>query len=423
MMRKDGARFWAAGITTGLRNTEGELLGFMKVMRDQTEQKKLETELRLVAAELAEANRRKDEFLATLAHELRNPLAPIRAGLDVMKRHNGDASVLDEARGVIERQTDQLVMLVDDLLDVSRITRGVFQLRRRRVDLATIVSSAIEAARPFIDERGHHLELDISKQQIDLDADPNRLAQVLTNLIVNATKYTPPGGTIWLAARQERREAVVTVRDNGTGIPAEKLAYIFEMFAQIERQEPDYLGLGIGLTIAKRLVELHDGQLTVRSEGPGKGSEFTVHLPVVDGEFAKETAQTGEEDTSRARPLRVLVVDDNVSAARMLGKLLGTMGHEIQTAHDGTEAIQIAGDFLPEVILMDIGMPSMNGYDAARHIRQQPWGEAMKLVALTGWGQDEDRKRSKDAGFDYHLVKPAQMEALRKLLAECNRQG
>jgi two-component system, chemotaxis family, CheB/CheR fusion protein len=421
MLRKDGTRFWAAGITAGLRDAKGELLGFMKIMRDQTEQKKLENELRRVAAELADTNRRKDEFLATLAHELRNPLAPIRAGLDVMKVRNGDPSALEEARGILERQTDQLVMLVDDLLDVSRITRGVFQLRRRRIDLSAIVSNAIEAARPFVDEREHRLELDVGERPIYVDVDPNRIAQVLTNLLINATKYTSPGGTIWFAARQENGQAVLSVRDNGSGIPAEKLAYIFEMFAQIEQQESDYLGLGIGLTIAKRLVELHGGRLEVTSEGKGKGSEFIVRLPVAESELSAESPRTAVADAQRA--MRVLVVDDNVSAARMLSKLVSSIGHEARIAHDGVEAIELADQFRPEVVLMDIGMPNMNGYDAARHIRLQTWGEAMKLVALTGWGQDEDRKRSKEAGFDSHLVKPANLDTLKSLLAECNGGG
>jgi two-component system CheB/CheR fusion protein len=422
MQRKDTTVFWATGITTALRDEKDKLLGFMKVMRDQTEQKNLESELRHAAAELAEASRRKDEFLATLAHELRNPLAPIRTGIEVVKHNQGDPVAIAEACGVIDRQSEQLVMLVDDLLDVSRITRGVFQLRLRRVELATIVRNAIEAAEPFIADKDHRLQVDLSEEAICLDADAARLAQVLANLLVNATKYTPPGGDIWLSTFQRGKEVVISVRDSGIGIPSEKLAYIFEMFAQIERREQDYLGLGIGLTLAKRLVELHGGRIDVRSEGSGKGSEFCVTMPLPHDLAKVAAGDSGAEESHSvtvAKKLRVLVVDDNLSATKMLEKLIKGMGHDVHTAHDGVQGVAAADQFRPNLVIMDIGMPNMNGYEAARHIRQQAWGQNIKLVALTGWGQEEDRRNTKEAGFDHHLVKPASFQALKAILADC----
>ncbi|HCS52471.1 PAS domain S-box protein [Rubinisphaera sp.] len=415
MMRKDGTRIWAAGVTTGLHNENGKLLGFMKVMRDQTVRKQMEDDLRQYAADLSEADRRKTEFLATLGHELRNPLAPIRTGLEVMKMAKDDQAAVEEVRCMMERQVQQMVRLIDDLLDVSRITQGKMVLRTCRVDLAEIIQSAIEATRTFIDEAGHDLKVELPPQTIFINADPNRLAQVISNLLNNSSKYTPEGGQIQLTCHRLDSEVVLSVRDNGLGIPPEMLDNIFEMFTQIDRSiEEGYTGLGIGLTLVKRLVEMHGGTIEVHSDGADKGSEFTLRLPIVDESDPEETTEEVSVITSQ---LRILVVDDNKAAATMLKMVVKLLGNEVRVAHDGKSAIEVASEFLPEVILMDLGMPVMNGYEAARHIREQEWGKEILLVALTGWGQDEDKQRTEQAGFDHHLVKPAEPAALQQLLA------
>jgi PAS domain S-box-containing protein len=423
MRRKDGTRFFATGVTTGLYDVDGRLLGFSKVMRDQTERKRLEDELRRIAADLSEADRRKDEFLATLAHELRNPLAPVRTGLEVMKLATNDPRLLEEVRDTMERQVQQLVTLVDDLLDVSRITQGKLQLRKCRVKLDDVVQSAVEATRPFITEASHTLMVSLPPQAVWLDADPHRLAQIVSNLLSNSSKYTPEGGRIDLIAERQGSDVVLTVRDTGIGIPADMLGRIFEMFTQVDRSlEKGYTGLGIGLTLVKRLVEMHGGTITAHSEGAGRGSEFTVRLPVLIDPRPDPSAECPPQRTAdEAGQRRVLVVDDNEAAADMLGRVVQILGHEVRTAGDGREAIEVAAEFRPDVVLMDLGMPEMNGYEAAQHIREQPWGRGMLLIALTGWGQDEDRRRTQEAGFDHHLVKPADPAELQRLLAESER--
>lgn len=384
-----------------------------ELLREQGEQ------LRELAARLSDADRRKDEFLATLAHELRNPLAPIRSGLEVMKLAKDDPATMEEIRCTMERQTQQLMMLVDDLLDVSRISKGKLELRKCRVKLADVVQSAVEASRPFMVESNHELTVSLPEQPLYLNADPNRLAQVFSNLLNNSTKYTPAGGRIKLSAEQQRGVVIVSVEDNGLGIPAEMLDNIFEMFTQIDRpQEKGYTGLGIGLSLVKSLVEMHDGRIEVRSQGSGAGSVFSVRLPVLP-ESSSEQPTPSHADASATKTSikrKVLVVDDNKAAATMLSMVVKMLGNEVRKAHDGKEGIEVAEEFLPDMILMDIGMPRMNGYEAARHIRLQAWSSGMMLVALTGWGQEEDKIRTKDAGFDHHLVKPAEPAAIQNLL-------
>jgi len=367
---------------------------------------------------LQENDRRKDEFLATLAHELRNPLAPIRTGLEVLRLSENDTATLDEVRGVMERQTRQLVALVDDLLDVSRITRGKLELRRCPVLLSEVARNAVEAARPLIDDAGHTLTLSIPEEPIELYADPHRLAQVLSNLLNNAAKYTPEGGRIEFGAHREEGEAVLSVRDTGVGIPADKRSQIFEMFAQIDRPlEKLSTGLGIGLTLVKSLVEMHGGIVQVFSEGADRGSEFVVRLPISEP-VQPELDQSSDPGKSLSRKSRkVLIVDDNRAAAEMLAMIIQILGNEVQTAHDGEEGVAAAESFRPEVILMDLGMPIMTGYEATRHIRAQPWGKEIVIIALTGWGQEEDKLRTREAGFDHHLVKPAEPSELQSLLA------
>jgi CheY-like chemotaxis protein len=312
-----------------------------------------------------------------------------------------------------------MVRLIDDLLDVSRITRGKLQLRRRQCDLAEVMQTAVDSVRPFIDEAGHELTVTMPDEPVILNADPARLAQVLSNLLHNAAKYTPPQGRIWLAATRENSEVQIVVKDNGVGIPADMRARIFEMFAQIKpAQNGVTSGLGIGLTLVKSLIELHEGRVEVRSDGPGQGCEFRIRLPVLSA-VEQSPPPTDEELGPGAARRRVLIVDDNEAALEMLRTLVGMLGHEVKTASDGLEAIEAADSFRPDAVLMDLGMPKLDGYEAARRLRQQPWGQNMLLVAVTGWGQEQDRQRTKDIGFDHHLVKPVEAAMLRRLLAAC----
>jgi PAS domain S-box-containing protein len=385
---------------------DGEVEAVAGTTRDVTDRKSMEEELR-------DADRRKDEFLAVLAHELRNPLAPLRNGLQVLRLAADDAVALADARAMMDRQLSHLVRLIDDLLDVSRINRNKMELRRSRVTLAEVVASAVETARPQIDEAGHELISSLPTVPVYLDADLTRLAQLFSNLLSNSAKYTPPGGRIWLSAQRTGDSVEVTVRDDGIGIPASSLGNIFDMFWQDERATG---GLGIGLALVKGLVEMHGGTVTAESQGDGAGSTFTVTLPVlVDGAATDEAPASTATATSPRQ--RILVVDDNRDGADSLAMMLQLIGHEVRTANDGFEAIEAAERFAPEVILMDIGMPRMNGLDATRRIREQPWGRDVKIYALTGWGQDGDRAKSRAAGCDGHLVKPVHLPDLEKLLA------
>jgi PAS domain S-box-containing protein len=370
-------------------------------------------------AALKDSDRRKDEFLAMLAHELRNPLAPIRNAVQIYRGKGPAVPDLQWATDVIDRQVDQMTRLVDDLLDVSRITRGKIELRRERAELATILTSAVEASRPLIEKWGHDLTVTIPPEPIYLDVDVTRVAQVVLNLLNNAAKYMDEGGRIWLAADQDGDSAVIRVKDSGVGISPEMLPRVFDMFSQEDRSlERSQGGLGIGLTLVQRLVEMQGGTVEARSDGPDKGSEFIVRLPVArDAESHKGRAAEGRNDELYV-PLkhRILVVDDNRDAADSLGMLLRMMGNEVATAHDGLEAVGAAATFHPEVILLDIGLPKLNGYEVARRIRAQPGGDKMVLIALTGWGQDEDRRRTKEAGFDQHMTKPVEFDALKRAL-------
>jgi signal transduction histidine kinase/CheY-like chemotaxis protein len=384
-------------------------------VRDITERKRLDDQLRRYAADLSEADRHKNEFLAMLAHELRNPLAPICNALQIMRLTGGNG----EAADMLDRQVGQMVRLVDDLLDVSRISRGKIELRKGRIELASAVHHAVEAARPLIASRGQELTVTLPPEPIYLNADPTRLAQVVGNLLNNACKYTERGGRIRLTVEREGEQAVIAIRDNGIGIAADQLPLIFDMFSQVRGPLlGSQGGLGIGLTLVKRLVEMHDGTVEARSAGVGRGSEFVVRLPItaVAPEPPAPQPAVGEPTTPAAR--RILVVDDNPDTATSLAMLLELTGNETHIAHDGLEAVAAAAAFRPDIVLLDIGLPKMDGFEAARKIREQPWGKAMVLVALTGWGQEEDRRESREAGFDAHMVKPVEYAALTKLLAE-----
>ncbi|HYC01038.1 MAG TPA: ATP-binding protein [Candidatus Limnocylindrales bacterium] len=367
--------------------------------------------------ELRDTDRRKDEFLATLAHELRNPLAPIRNALHIMSLTQGDPGASEQARTMMERQLAQMVRLIDDLLDVSRITRGKLELRKERVELGDIIKNAVDTARPSIDAAHHELELEVAPYPIHLDADPVRLAQVFSNLLNNAAKYMDPGGKIWLTCRHYDHKVTVSVRDAGIGIPAPALRSIFDMFTQVERSlEKSQGGLGIGLTLVKRLVEMHGGSVEARSEGVGRGSEFCVTLPVATAAEAAPPRPSRRPPAQR-KSCRILVADDNRDAAESMGMMLRLMGNDVRTVHDGIEAVEEAATFRPDVVLLDIGMPRLNGYEAARRIRQERWGKSMHLVALTGWGQQEDKSRASEAGFDRHFTKPMDPGELERIVA------
>jgi signal transduction histidine kinase/ActR/RegA family two-component response regulator len=375
------------------------------------------------AAAFQELDRRKDEFLAILAHELRNPLAPLSNSLEVLRLAESGSELMEQTRGVMERQVRQMVRLVDDLMDVSRITRGKIELRRERTELAAVLECAVETARPVIEASGHELTMTLPPEPVSLDADLNRLAQVFANLLNNAAKYTEPAGQIRLTAETQGSEVVVKVRDTGIGISGEMLPRVFDIFTQGDRSlERAQGGLGIGLSLVRGLVELHGGSVAAHSAGLGQGSEFTVRLPVLVPAAREIRTADGEGDDDGEPPAvpahrRILVADDNADSAESLALLLTMRGSEVRTAHDGWEAVETAAAFGPDIVLLDIGMPRLNGYEAARKIRQQARGKRVVLIALTGWGQDEDRRRSTDAGFDFHLVKPVDFAALEQLLA------
>jgi PAS domain S-box-containing protein len=391
---------------------DGEVEAVAGTTRDVTDRKAMEEDAR-------DADRRKDEFIALLAHELRNPLAPIRNALEVMRLASGNPAALAEARGVMDRQLSHMVRLIDDLLDVSRITRNKMELRRSRVALSEVVASAVETARPQIDEAGHELTLSLPAVPVHLDADLTRLAQLFSNLLTNSARYTPPGGRVWLSAERKGGHVQVSVRDTGIGIPAEALGNIFDMFAQVDRPlERATGGLGIGLALVKGLVEMHGGTVTAASEGEGKGSTFTVTLPVLADLPDTAGKDAAPEPADRGPSRRILVVDDNRDGADSLAMMLTLMGHEVETANDGIEAVEGAARLRPDLILMDVGMPRLNGLDATRRIREQPWGRAITIIALTGWGQAGDKEDSRAAGCNGHLVKPVHLPDLERLLKD-----
>ncbi|HEY6119777.1 MAG TPA: PAS domain S-box protein, partial [Pyrinomonadaceae bacterium] len=411
---KTGEARWMAYKVLILTDATNQPLALATVSQDVTERKQLADDLRRLAADLSETDRRKNEFLATLAHELRNPLAPMSNMLEVLKRANGDGEIVRRAHDTIERQLGQLVRLVDDLLDLNRITHDRLELRRSEVELSAVIQQAVEAARPFVDSAGHELSVVLPQEPIYLNADPARLAQMFGNLLNNSCKYTKPNGTISLNAMRMNNEVAVSVKDNGAGIPQDKLASIFDMFMQIDRSsERSQGGLGIGLTLVKRLAEMHGGSIEAKSDGDGQGSEFIVRLPILN-RAAVPVPPRIQTDSTPSR--RIVIVDDNRDSADSLATLLKITGNETYLAHDGAQAVEVIEKHRPEVVLLDIGLPKMNGYEVCRRIREQPWGKDIVVIALTGWGQDEDRRKSEEAGFDGHLVKPVDYEKLLQLL-------
>jgi signal transduction histidine kinase/ActR/RegA family two-component response regulator len=389
---------------------------------DVTERNRTDEALRRSRADLEDAHRRKDEFLAMLAHELRNPLAPIRSSLDVLRMAGDDMGLHRRAHVTMDRQMSQLERLVDDLLDISRISRDKLELRRQRVDLVPLLRHAVEASRPMMDRAGHAVTVSLPSEALPLDADPVRLAQLFGNLLSNACKFTEPRGRISLTCERHGTEAVVSCKDDGMGIPPSMLTLVFELFTQVDRSmERSQGGLGIGLTLVKRLVELHGGRVQAFSNGTGLGSEFVVRLPLAADQPVSEVRASVEEHKSPTPVRKVLVVDDNRDAAESLTMLLELVGHQPRSLHDGLAAVEAVEEFQPDVVLLDLGLPGLNGYETARRIRGNPWGASVVIVAVTGWGQEEDRRRSREAGFDAHLLKPIDLRALEDLLASLPR--
>ncbi|OJT25849.1 hypothetical protein BO221_08370 [Archangium sp. Cb G35] len=378
-----------------------------------------------VEEQLREADRRKDDFLAMLAHELRNPLAPVLTAVQLMERKQRAGLGTEREREVVERQVHHMRRLVDDLLDVSRVTRGKIQLRTHPMDLVASVGRAVESARPFAESREHTLRVELPDRPVWAEADPVRVVQIFTNLLHNAAKYSESGGRITLTLVCEGGEAVVRVTDTGMGIPAEALPHLFEPFMQVARTlDRAQGGLGLGLTLVKQLVEMHGGRVEAASEGVGKGSVFTVRLPLLPEErvpVAPVDVPAGQEVSTRGR--RVLVVDDNVDAAELLGEVLEMDGHRVTVVHDGMAALEHLGAEAPDVVFLDIGLPGMDGYEVARRIRERSGGAGPRLVAVTGYGQASDRQRSREAGFDAHLVKPVELEQVRELVADAGAGG
>jgi PAS domain S-box-containing protein len=417
--RKDGSTF-----PVELAVSEflvGERRYFTGIVRDITERKRLERELRKRIEALDEADRQKDEFLAMLAHELRNPLAPMRNALHLMKMPEADAPVARHARAIMDRQLSHLVRLVDDLLDVSRIVRGKVDLQCERTDLRTVVQRAVETAQPALDAHQHRLQVDLADEPVWVHADVVRLAQAIANLLTNAAKYTDAAGCVSVSAGVVDDQAVVTVRDTGVGIPPEMLPRVFDLFVQGDRSlERSKGGLGIGLTVVERLVDLHNGHVSAYSAGPGQGSEFTVRLPLASAPGRHEVARPQEHAglALREQRRRVLVVDDNVDACESMSLILALAGYEAKCVHDGPSVLPEALAWQPEAIVLDIGLPGMSGYEVARQLRANDALRGVLLLAMTGYGQQADRKRAHDAGFDRHLTKPVDPQVLQDMLAQ-----
>lgn len=391
----------------------GKVTGIMKIMSDVTARRKAEDALR-------NAGRAKDEFLATLAHELRNPLAPLRNAIEILRLQGMQTPESQWAVDIMGRQMQQMTRLIDDLLDIARITGNKLELKKEVIDLSDVLRVAIETSKPLIESSGHEFSVSLPQRPIYLKGDIVRIAQAISNLLNNAAKYTESGGHIWLSAECRGRDAVIVVRDSGIGIAAEMLPHVFDMFRQAGSSGTKG-GLGIGLTLAKRLIKMHRGSIHVESKGLGKGSLFAVHLPIILEEEAA-TRHAERPIVPDAASMRILIVDDNEDAVSTLNMMLHLAGHHTRTARDGIEAVDLANTYRPNVVLLDIGMPRMNGYEAAETIRKQSWGQNMALIAMTGWGQESDRQRSKEAGFDEHLVKPVDPQVLLRLLKKMEQK-
>jgi PAS domain S-box-containing protein len=416
----DGRRLWASASVSPVLDEHGAFGGILAMLTDVAERRRLDEELRRRVEELAAEDRRKDDFLAMLAHELRNPLGAISNAGHVLDQTAATDLRTRELVAVIGRQIRHLARLVDDLLDVSRFTRGKIELRRRPVELRPIVEGAVETTRPLLEQQGHRLTVSLPDEPVYLEADATRIEQVLANLLNNAAKFTDPGGEIALAAETEGGQVVLRVRDNGPGIAPDLLPHVFDLFVQEDRSlVRSHGGLGIGLTLVRSLVERHGGTVEAHSDGPGQGAELVIRLPGLSATAAAELdgpEAQAEEKPEKPGPARVLLVEDNVDAAEALAELLRLWGHEVEIAHDGATAVQVAQTARPDVVLLDIGLPGMDGYQVAGALRSLKELHGALIVALTGYGQESDRQRAAVAGFDHHLIKPVDLEALRKLV-------
>jgi PAS domain S-box-containing protein len=414
-VKKDGRRFWADGVVIPLQDDSGQPRGYLKILRDMTEQRDLEEALRSRTAELERADESRNEFLAMLAHELRNPLAAVRNAVTVVNR-SGTREDIDWAMTVIDRQVRNFAHLIDDLLDVARITQGKIRLKKQFLDAAPIVHHAAEAVRPLMEERGHEFRVVFGSTGLVVEADPTRLEEILVNLLSNAAKYTPVGGHIQLTAGVEDGQVVFVVKDDGVGIAPELLPRVFDLFAQGDRSLARAEGgLGIGLTVVRALAELHGGLASARSEGVGRGSEFIVRLPVAKPPETPRAAPVAVAPIAE-RPSRILVVDDNVDTAIGLSRLLRRSGFDPRPVHSGDQAIDEARKFRPEVVLLDIGLPGMDGFQVATALRREEHGREALLIAISGYSDDETQRRAKEAQFDHVLVKPIDYDALTNLL-------
>ncbi|HEX9957026.1 MAG TPA: ATP-binding protein, partial [Fibrella sp.] len=409
--RKDGSQPFVSGVQSPLFDSMGTLLGYVKIARDLTQRQQMEQDLR-------DADKRKDEFLAMLAHELRNPLAPIANILQVLTLSGEGNKTIVPALNMMSRQVEHLVRLIDDLLDVSRISRGKVKLRRERMELTAVVRQALEAASPIYRAQSRQLNVTLPAAPIYLLGDATRLTQVVSNLLTNGARYTREKGQVQLSVEEVNGEAILRVADNGIGLAKDQLSRIFDLFMQVDTAlDRSQGGLGLGLTLVRKLVEMHDGQVEARSEGLGRGSEFIVKLPTLpQTEKSIETSAMTKTPTPKLPGHRILVVDDNRDAADTLTMLLKLKKHQVHTRYGGREAIEAAQSVEPEVVLLDISMPDLDGYETCQQIRQQPWGKDLVLIALTGYGQDEDIRRSLEAGFNGHLVKPIDLAKLTELL-------
>jgi PAS domain S-box-containing protein len=414
---KDGRRLAISLTVSPIRDVHGRVIGASKVARDVSDRKRAEQILQQSEEALREADRRKDEFLALLAHELRNPLAPIRYALAANRKAGQTPERRQQNDEIIERQIAHMSRLLDDLLDVSRIRHGTLELKMRPIELKEVVSAAVETARPLLNAKHHHLSVDMPEAPLCLHGDPVRLAQVFSNLLINAAKYTEPGGSIELVATREQDEASISVRDNGMGVSPASLPHVFTMF----HREPTTLGrveggLGVGLSLVRGITTLHGGRVEAYSEGPGRGSEFIVHLPLGAAAAAAAEPEPVADPAPAETALDILVVDDNRDAADTCAMLLEASGHRVRTAYAGRQALEVGQTFRPHAVLLDIGLPDIDGYALAQQIRATPWGGRTVLVAVTGWGQADDRLRAARAGFDQHLVKPIAGETIAALL-------
>jgi signal transduction histidine kinase/CheY-like chemotaxis protein len=411
---KSGEERWVHDRCFPLRDASGHIYRLVGVASDITSRKRAEEAL-------GEADRRKDEFIATLSHELRNPLAPLVNSLQLLRLASREEGASAQVRETMERQVTHLVRLVDDLLELSRISRGTLELRAERVEVATIVRNACETVQPLIEAARHQLHVALPDEPLWVDGDPVRLAQILTNLLNNAARYSDPNGEVSIDVVRQEQHVLISVRDKGIGIEPQEISRMFDMFNRGERRGYGQGGLGVGLALARRLTHMHGGTVEGFSEGHAKGSTFTLRLPLA--EKPVPDAAPAKREAGSPASKRILVVDDNRDAASSLAMMLECIGHEARAAYDGHEALAAAEAFNPEVVLLDIGMPNISGFEVCRRLRAQPYGRMMTIVALTGWGQDSDKRKTHEAGFDHHLVKPADAEALRKLLSSLRDQG